>query len=38
MVSRDLTRVLNELYPAEAGTRQYLDHLQILSEGPKRPQ
>ena len=37
MVSRDLTRVLNELYPAETDTRQYLDHLHVLSEGPKRP-
>jgi hypothetical protein len=33
MVSRDLTRVLNDLYPAEPGTRQYLDHLQALTEG-----
>ena len=36
MVSRDLTRVLNDLYPAEPGTRQYLDHLQGVTEGPVR--
>jgi hypothetical protein len=34
MVSRDLTRVLNDMYPAETSTQQYLDHLQALSEGP----
>jgi len=33
MVSRDLTRVLNDLYPAKPLTRQYLDHLQALTEG-----
>jgi hypothetical protein len=33
MVSRDLTKVLNDRYPAEAGTREYLDHLHVLSEG-----
>jgi hypothetical protein len=37
MVSRDLTRVLNDRYPTEAGTREYLDHLHVLSEGPERP-
>jgi hypothetical protein len=37
MVSRDLTRVLNDRYPTEPGTRDYLDHLHLLSEGPKRP-
>ncbi len=34
MASRDLTRVLNDLYPAETSTQQYLDHLQALSQGP----
>jgi hypothetical protein len=37
MVSRDLTKVLNDRYPAEASSRQYLDHLHVLSEGSKRP-
>jgi hypothetical protein len=37
MVSRDLTRVLNDRYPTETGTRQYLDHLYVLSEDPKSP-
>lgn len=32
-VSRDLSRVLNDLYPAKASTRQYLGHLQALSDG-----
>ncbi len=31
MVSRDLTRVLNEQYPEEPGTRAYLDQLHALS-------
>ena len=31
MVSRDLTRVLSERYPAESSTQQYLDHLHALS-------
>jgi hypothetical protein len=30
MASRDLTRVLTDLYPAEASTRQYVDHLHVL--------
>lgn len=34
MVSRDLTRVLNDLYPSEPGTRQYLDQLQEVTEAP----
>jgi hypothetical protein len=37
MVSRDLTRVLNERYPTETGTRQYLDHLHTLSEASELP-
>lgn len=35
MVSRDLTRVLNDRYPAEIGTRQYLDQLTALAEVSK---
>jgi hypothetical protein len=31
MASRDLSRVLTELYPAEAGSRQYVEHLHALS-------
>ena len=30
MASRDLTRVLTDLYPAEPSTRQYVDHLHVL--------
>ena len=37
MVRRDLIRVPTDRYPAEAGTRQFLDHLQVLNEGPLRP-
>ena len=37
MASRDLTMVLNDRYPDEAGTREYLDQLHILSEDAKRP-
>jgi hypothetical protein len=37
MVSRDLTKVLNDRYPTELGTRQYLDHLHTLSEASKLP-
>jgi hypothetical protein len=37
MVSRDLTRVLNDRYPAEAGTRRYLDQLAALAEVSKLP-
>jgi hypothetical protein len=37
MVSRDLTRVLNQRYPTESGTRQYLDQLHTLSEASKLP-
>ena len=31
MTSRELTKVLAERYPAEPSTRQYLDHLRVLS-------
>jgi hypothetical protein len=31
MVSRDLTKVLNDRYPKEAQTRNYLDQLTALS-------
>ena len=31
MVSRDLTKVLNEQYPGEEQTRAYIDHLHSLS-------
>jgi hypothetical protein len=31
MVSRDLTRVLNDRYPAETGTKLYLDQIHALS-------
>ena len=37
MVSRDLTRVLNDQYPSEPETRAYLDQLHALSsltDGP----
>jgi hypothetical protein len=34
MVSRDLTKVLNEVYPAEAETRDYLEQLGTLSTVP----
>ena len=37
MASRDLTKVLNERYPREAGTRQYLDQLHAISASPERP-
>ena len=37
MASRDLTKVLNDRYPAATGTQQYLDHLHVLSEGSKLP-
>ena len=37
MASRDLTRVLNDRYPTEAGTRKYLDQLHALSEASKLP-
>jgi hypothetical protein len=37
MASRDLTRVLNNRYPAETGTRKYLDQLHALSEASKLP-
>ena len=37
MASRDLTRVLNDRYPAEADTKQYLDQLHALSETSKLP-
>ena len=37
MVSRDLTRVLNDRYPAEADTRRYLDQLAALAEVSKLP-
>ena len=31
MVSRDLTKVLNDQYPAETKTREYLDQLATLT-------
>jgi hypothetical protein len=34
MVSRDLTKVLNDCYPAEAETRDYLEQLGTLSAVP----
>jgi hypothetical protein len=34
MVSRDLTRVLNERYPKEDATVSYLDQLRTLTEQP----
>jgi hypothetical protein len=34
MVSRDLTKVLHDRYPAETETRDYLDQLATLSAGP----
>jgi hypothetical protein len=37
MASRDLTRVLNDRYPAEVGTKKYLDQLHTLSEASKLP-
>jgi hypothetical protein len=37
MASRDLTRVLNERFPAESGTKNYLDQLHTLSEASKLP-
>lgn len=37
MVSRDLTRVLNERYPAESDTKHYLDRLHALSEASELP-
>jgi hypothetical protein len=37
MVSRDLTRVLNERYPGEPGTKQYLDQLHAVNEASKLP-
>jgi hypothetical protein len=36
MVSRDLTKVLNERYPAETPTRDYLDQLAALTAAPAR--
>jgi hypothetical protein len=30
MVSRDLSRVLNDLYPAKPDTREHLDQLRVL--------
>jgi len=37
MASRDLTRVLNERFPTEPGTKNYLDQLYALSEASKLP-
>jgi len=37
MASRDLTRLLNERYPTETGTRKYLDQLHTPSEVSKLP-
>ena len=34
MVSRDLTKVLNERYPNETETRKYLDQLEALTAVP----
>ena len=34
MVTRDLTKVLNEQYPAETETRDYLDQLAALTVIP----
>ena len=34
MVTRDLTKVLNERYPAETETRDYLDQLATLTALP----
>jgi len=34
MVSRDLTKVLHDHYPAETETRDYLDQLATLSAVP----
>jgi hypothetical protein len=30
-------QVLNDRYPTATGTKQYLDHLHVLSEGSKLP-
>jgi hypothetical protein len=37
MASRDLTMVLNERYPNDTGTKEYLDQLHVLSESLRRP-
>jgi hypothetical protein len=37
MASRDLTMVLNDRYPNDTGTKEYLDQLHVLSESLKRP-
>jgi hypothetical protein len=37
MASRDLTRVLSDQHPDEAGTRAYLDQLHTLSDEAKQP-
>ncbi len=37
MASRDLTKVLSDRYPGQAGTTEYLDQLHVLSEEAKRP-
>jgi hypothetical protein len=34
MVSRDLTKVLNDCYPADTETRDYLEQLATLSAVP----
>ena len=34
MVTRDLTKVLNDQYPAETETRDYLDELAMLTATP----
>jgi hypothetical protein len=34
MVSRDLTKALNERYPNETETRKYLDQLEALTAVP----
>jgi hypothetical protein len=35
LASRDLTRVLNERFPSESGTKLYLDQLHVLTEASK---
>jgi hypothetical protein len=37
MVGRDLTRVLNDLYPGKPTTRDYADHLRILGNPASQP-
>jgi hypothetical protein len=37
MASRDLTKVLNDRYPTEPGTKHYLDQLHTLTEAARLP-